>query len=262
MDANGGNLLNLTQSAEIEANPSWSPDGTHLVFEKWTGGPSDFTGVELFSVKADGSDLTQLTTNTQMDYLSAWSPDGQKIAFEVYTAAGKQAICVMDIASSNIITVTDASYHEPDEAYWLMWQGEPPAWSPDSTQLAFVSKLGENHEIYAVNADGSGLTNLTLSDADEKRLVWSPDGGRIAFAGMRDGNPEIYVMDADGTHLTRLTENPAADSFPSWSPDGSRIAFWSERETHRGIYIMNSDGGNVRRLTSLDSETFFPRWGP
>ena len=73
-------------------------------------------------------------------------------------------------------------------------------------------------EIYVMNADGSGQTNLTNNSALDGGPSWSPDGSRIAFVSARDGNPEIYVMNADGSGLTRLTDNPALDIGPVWSP--------------------------------------------
>ncbi len=68
-----------------------------------------------------------------------------------------------------------------------------------------------------MNADGTGVTNLTNSD-DDFDPVWSPDGAKIAFYSKRDGNDEIYVMNADGTGYIRLTNNDASDWGPAWSP--------------------------------------------
>ena len=69
-----------------------------------------------------------------------------------------------------------------------------------------------------MNADGTGLNNLTSNPASDISLAWSPDGAKIAFSTDRDGNLEIYVMDAVGTGLVNLTNNPASDFSPAWSP--------------------------------------------
>ena len=84
-----------------------------------------------------------------------------------------------------------------------------------------------------MNADGTGVTNLTNGDTGLEP-AWSPDGGRIAFHANRNdqtypGWLDIYVMNADGSSVTNLTDAEGNDYRPVWSPDGSRIAFRSRR---------------------------------
>ena len=69
-------------------------------------------------------------------------------------------------------------------------------------RIAFSSFRDGNTEIYVVNADGSGQTNLTNHGADDRGPAWSPDGAKIAFWSDRAGNTEIYVMNADGSGQT------------------------------------------------------------
>ena len=128
--------------------------------------------------------------------------------------------------------------------------------------IAFQSNRDGNYEIYVMNGDGSGLTNLTNNPADDGEPVWSPDGKQILFTSNRDGNNEIYVMNADGSAPTNLTNNPAHDIFPKWSADGTQIGFSSDRDGNDGIYVMNADGSNVKRLTDEPGDNVFPRWSP
>lgn len=122
-----------------------------------------------------------------------------------------------------------------------------------------------NWEIYSMKLDGSGLTNLTMSEGSDTEPVWSPDGKKIAFVSNRNGgllNTEIYVMDADGSNQTRLTFNPARDYSPTWSPDGTRIAFVSQRTGKDQIFVMDADGGNISRLSDGNGIDRFPAWSP
>jgi len=85
-------------------------------------------------------------------------------------------------------------------------------------KIAFTSYRDGNLEIYIMNADGSGQTNLTGNPAGDWQLSFSSDGSKIAFSSKRDGNYEIYIMNADGSGQVRLTDNPADDCDPCFSP--------------------------------------------
>ncbi len=119
-------------------------------------------------------------------------------------------------------------------------------------------------KIYMVNADGSGLQQLTDNSSNETEMCWSPDGLKIAYRSNRDGDNEIFTMNADGTDETQLTFNSASDGSPTWSPDGSTIAWSSDVDDPWGdIYTMNPDGSGVSNITNSpgDSEVN-PKWSP
>ena len=94
----------------------------------------------------------------------------------------------------------------------------PSEWSPDGSRILFWSDRDGNLEIYAMNADGSGVTRLTNASGRDYVPRWSPDGSRILFVSDRDSNLEIYVMNADGSGVTRLTNDPAEDNCRSLVP--------------------------------------------
>ncbi|MGH7597876.1 MAG: TolB family protein [bacterium] len=98
-----------------------------------------------------------------------------------------------------------------------------PNWSPDGTQIAFISNRDGNFEIYTMNADGTSQTNRTNYPALDADPAWSPDGTKIVFETDRDGAPEIYVMNADGSGQTNLSSNPAGEISPDWQPLPSKV---------------------------------------
>ena len=140
-----------------------------------------------------------------------------------------------------------------------------PSWSADGKRVVFYSERSEGHgDIFAMNADGSGLTSLVQNPADDGSPAMSPDGRQMAFDTDRDGNFEIYVVNLDKTQLRRLTKNPARDVSPAWSPDGKSIAFMSDRASPGqgfDVYTMAADGSNVERQTTTGS-SWFPQFSP
>jgi TolB protein len=105
-------------------------------------------------------------------------------------------------------------------------------------KIAFASRRDGDLEIFVVNADGTGLRQVTRNvsgggdDADDAAPAWSPDGRLIAFTSARDrkrdprGDYEIYVIGPDGSGERRLTNDARNDFGPEWLPDG-RVAFAS-----------------------------------
>jgi Tol biopolymer transport system component len=72
-------------------------------------------------------------------------------------------------------------------------------------KIVFTGNQDGDDEIYTVNADGSGRTQLTHNATTDGMPASSPDGRSIAFTSYRDGNYELYVMASDGSNPTRLT---------------------------------------------------------
>ena len=130
-------------------------------------------------------------------------------------------------------------------------------------RIVFSSERDGNGEIYVVNADGSGLTRLTVNQVNDSAPAFSPDGTQVAFISDRDGDKEVFVMTTGGTNQSNLTKNSVDDTEPSWSPDGTKIAFTSNREAGFNVYLMNADGSHQGRLTFNDgSENTSPAWSP
>ena len=236
----------LTDHEGADDQPSWSPDGTQLVFRSNRDGK-----LNIYVMGSDGSNPTRLTAE---DYNSSpsWSPDGTKIAFSSGDTDG-DAIYVMG---------SDGS-----DATRLTYRGNngSPSWSPDGARIAFASTPtpSANLEIYVMGSDGSNLTRLTDTGWNDSP-VWSPDGSKIAFVSNRGTGEvdtfDIYVMGSDGSNPTRLTD--AGDNrSPSWSPDGTRIAFQSTRDGETDIYVMGSDGSDATRLTAT-GDNRSPSWSP
>jgi TolB protein len=149
-----------------------------------------------------------------------------------------------------------------------------PSWRPDGRKLAFMSNRETvtnpqgDFEIFVMNADGSGVRQLTANRFDDEFPSWSPDGRKLVF--QRDFDPvvgevdyDLFTMKADGTHQRNLTRSPGIDDQDAdWSPTGGRIAFASDRDENFEIYSMRANGGDQTRLTFDEAFDFGPAWSP
>jgi Tol biopolymer transport system component len=242
MNADGSGRVNLSDTLAVDGGPSWSPDGTKLVFESFRHGND-----EIYVMNADGTGVTRLTADTSLDAQPAWAPGGTRIAF-VSNRDGNLEIYLMDTGGGNVTRVTNDGANDVQ-----------PAWSPDGARLAFVTDRDGNGEIYVMDSTGANALNRTAHAAEDLTPAWSPDGSKIAFMSDRDGDFAIYVMNADGSGVVRLTTSVVAYEQPTWSPDGAYVAF----DDGNDIWVMRADGTELRNITrSTFRLDHTPRWRP
>jgi len=178
---------------------AWSPDGSKIALALSKDG-----NTEIYTINRDGSAPKRLTVSNVANVSPAWSPDGSTIAF-VSDRLGKPQVYLMDANGGNVRRIsTNGSYCVN------------PAWSPDGAKIVYASLAG-GFQIFTINADGSGNTQLT-SEGSNERPRWSPDGRLIAFSSRRGGAEAIYVMRADGSGQTRVSRSGGASLHPVWTP--------------------------------------------
>jgi TolB protein len=175
------------------------------------------------------------------------------------------------------------------------WSGLPD-WSPDGERIAFLSDRvdidgrKDVEQTYVMNADGSGVTQVTRGGRFQLTPSWSPDGGSLAITGEWGHYPAlsgvwiIPASDPDGVtrnEAQRVTTFPGPgagreiDSFelePQFSPDGRSIAFTRYKaprfraiyagRTASAIYRVGIDGSGLERLTPWRLDASDPDWSP
>lgn len=203
-----------------------------------------------YVVRAVGSDALETADSAEATATPSgranhvWSPDGARLVF-VSNRDGDNEIYTMGVDGTGLQRLTDNTI---DDSY--------PCWSPDGTRVVFVTVIGGvGARLFTVNADGSGLAQLSDEPADQPE--WSPDGTKIAYVS----GSAIWVANADGSTPTNLTSG-SSGSAPSWSPDGARIVFTSPRAGTIQVFVMNSDGSGVEQLTTTVNAPTTPSWTP
>jgi Tol biopolymer transport system component/imidazolonepropionase-like amidohydrolase len=187
-----------------------------------------------------GAEPLTLTQGTNI--AAAVSPNGEQIAFDL-----QGTLWVMPIAGGDAKPIT-----EP------LMDARQPQWSRDSKRIIFQSFKDGGWHVYAVGADGQGLTQITSGGFDEREPVWSPDGKWIAFSSDRNGSYDIWVSAADGSEPRMLTTSNSNDHSPTWSPDGKRIVFVSDREGAAGLHSITFEGVGERLMAPLEGSIAGP----
>ncbi len=269
MNTDGTSQAQITNSPGNDLWPALAPNGRLLV-----AFASNRTGdFDIFSMLPNGTFQTNLTQQTgSHEFQPTWSPDASKIAFAT-NRDGNFEIYTMNADGTHQVRLTTVT---PQNAF-------APRWSPiNPNLLIFVTKNNTAPnalDIWKVNADGTGMTNLTnrpsFDDGASSPITgipsppsWSPDGTKIAFTSNYAGNLDIFVMNADGSSIVSLntfasssTANLAtSDEFdPFWLPGGTEIVFVSDRDGSYQLYKVNLSTGAVTQLTSTGGNQT-PAW--
>jgi Tol biopolymer transport system component len=260
----GEQRIQLTDTADDDAFPSYSADGERIVFSRGPDG-SEGNG-EIWVMNADGSGQTRLTSGPAAanDHDPVISPDGKRIAF-TREVSGQNQIWVMNANGSNQTQITFTNGAGD--------RGSGPVFSPDGSKIIFVMFDGAvgYHAIAVMNPDGSGQTALTTPSAgfDAFQPDVSPDGQRIVFDRFDQSQDDLWIMNADGSGQAALTSGSNYwDLSPAFAPDGDKVVF--ERNapgfTVANIFTVDPTGvdQNPTPLTSNAApvQDFEPGWQP
>ena len=170
-----------------------------------------------------------------------------------------EEICTINVDGSNFTRLTN-------NTFWDLY----PAWSPDDSQIAFLSWRDTNLDIYKMDANGSNASMLYDSGSHDADIHWMAD--TIVFTAYS----KIWAIKDDGTDPVQITDPPNAgqwgnanlpfgDYDPRLSPDGSKVVFerlWDASSPHGNydIYVINLDGTGETRLTNSGYSQGFAAW--
>lgn len=190
---------------------------------------------------------TRLTANSKPAAYPAFSADGRYVSYE---SEGDIWSVNIDTGKSKRLT-THVS------------RDSQAAWSPQGTEIAFVSSRWGRSAIYVMSADGEreGLRQVTPDGFGGRNPVWSPDGRLLLFYAERDKHPYasgIYSVAASGGEPKRLTpDDNALNAWPQFAPDGHRVAYVSDRSGFLNLWEMSPDGNGHRQIAAVAQDQYY-----
>ena len=214
-NTDGTNPRRIFRAEGSLMSPHWSADGQWIVF----GAGSYFVAratrpAQVMIVKPDGSGARALTTGPGNAGFPSWSPDGKQVVYRFWTdtAGGLRIFSMADGAVRTLTTGYDNF----------------PSWSSKG-RIVFSRLVNDEFHIFAINPDGTSLTQLTKGPYDDSHPAWSADGEHVLFSssrlGFKDEAPlsdipqpygELFIMKADGSEQRPLTDNRWEEGTPAW----------------------------------------------
>ena len=195
----------------------------------------------------DHTENVPLGSGSYPHFAPALSPDGTRVAYVAFSSVSSAEIMTAALDGTEVHRLTHDE-NTPDEDI-----DTNPAWSPDGSQIAFVS----GNRLSLMDADGSNMQSLAPSVVLEGHPsglapLWAPNGSRIAIVGREESTEDgvryvLYTVHPNGSGLSRITEvhGPAP---ASWSPDSEWLAFSRGVGEERAVYVSRPDGTALRQV--------------
>lgn len=245
IDYDGHSIRRLTKDSKLNILPSWSPDGTQILYTSYL-----YKNPDLFILNLAKSRRKAISQFQGLNAAGAFSPDGQTI----------------------LLTLSRGKY---PNLYLINLQGEierrltdgrsiatSPSFAPNGREFVFISDAAGFPQLCIMNIDGGNLRRLPVT-RNSDAPAWSPRGDKIAFAMRNDkGRYDICLYDLQTLKIVRLTNDQRSNENPTFSPDGRFLAFSSNRSGRWELYIMALDGSGTRKLAEIPGNSYTPSWSP
>ncbi len=257
MDAHGRNERRLTRTRNniLDGAPSWSPDGSHIAFDR--------TGLEfreIYVMNRNGRALRRLTRSIDEKRWPAWSPDGRTIAF--VSSGENDKIHVMNANGSSQHQLT-RNARDDDQPAWRPFLDVPMNRARRITLLGLAVVI----VLFAAAGSSGSILPELRADGDDKRLRPSRIPSKSARSTPGSGASGIYGAKIDGSNrhlITRYKGGAPTDGYfsPEWSAKGQSLTYWTSGER-----IMLRPGGYPYARRSQDAPIGLlcntdPTWSP
>jgi serine/threonine protein kinase len=303
--AAGGAPVRITAEDTRDWNPTWSPDGKYIYFASDRSGSMNLWRIAVDGKTGEVAGKPEAVTTPSRYALSvSFSRDGKSLAYVRYESEANLQSIAFDASSGNVtgepvwvtrgftgishpqlspdgqhyvarwprLTQEDLAIFDKDGSNWRAltddkFQDRRPRWFPDGRRVAFSSDRSGVTQIWAINADGTGLRQLTFADGNGANWpILSPDGKGLVYLQLTGEGARPFVIDPAKEWQEQSPQQlPPIPEFKGyfipndWSPDGKKLigTFVAEDRSDSGIGTYSFSTGSYERLTDYGG---YPGW--
>ncbi|OGT81036.1 MAG: hypothetical protein A3H91_17220, partial [Gammaproteobacteria bacterium RIFCSPLOWO2_02_FULL_61_13] len=241
----------LTDSEGYDFQPDWSPDGMGVVFAR-----DSRDAIELHLLNLTTGEVTAITDGGAVNVEPRWSPDGSQLAWVSTRDNGRFQVYVGALENGKLQAQrlrTERRSRAPRYYYSEYDHELSPTWSPDGTELIFVTNpetsYGTGGLWRAALSGGGAMKPVRIEETTWKaRPDWSPDGRRVIYSSFLGQQwHQLWITTAAGGEPFPLTYGDFDITGARWAPDGNRIAYVSNESGNNQLWILDLSRGGVRK---------------
>jgi TolB protein len=224
----------LTADRALATGPSWSPDGTKLLYTTYykTGFP------DIYMIDLQSGRKIPVATYKGTNSGGEYSPNGRSIAMSL-TSAGNAEIFVTESIDKKPRRLTTNKSLETS-----------PTWSPDGRRLAFTSDARGKPQIYEMSANGGPMRRIPTNVSSYcSEPTWNPiKENLIAFTAAVSGGFQIALYDFKTRSSQILTTVSQSAVEPTWMNDGRHLVFTQRQNGRMRLMLLDTETKKVSSL--------------
>jgi TolB protein len=242
-DYDGYNPTQITTDGTIVAAPAWAPGKRLLYYTSYKSGAPDIYSHDLVS-----GERRPFARYSGLNTSAAVAPDGRVAMILSKSGSPDLYVCNADGTGLTRLTTT------------LRDDESSPCWSPDGSQICFVSNPGTRIGLFVISSRGGSARRLQTSGVGRPTEPdWSPDGKTIVFTsqyGGARGGFQICTIPAGGGEAAVLTDGED----PSWAPNSRTVIFTRRHNNKRTLSLLDVPSKRVKDVAQSSGSCAQPAW--